>query len=400
MDTAKVKNLCLAYKESIEKEWDNIQTDNLALCVGAGVTRGFIGNWSELLNELAVLRVCDTLAKQWGSSDSTVDMNELRDYIQSSNGFFPVGMSVLEQGEYLKDDIGDESYPIHDEGDESKWREIFFAEQVRQTIEKLKIQKTKDKSICEYFMENIDNADMATLYAVLRLCLKCDIEQIINYNFDTVLEELLRDDKVCEAILPSQIDIYPNIEVYSYSDKKITGLSNTRRKSKRTIKIYHVHGVAYSDVTHPIQQLVFSEHSYMEYQRVLLNWSHLRIADVLSHKNLICVGFSGTDPNFRFLSRTIITVRRSPFDRNTSPVNLVDIKKIWLTNTYIKSIILDSENGDFKAFACFQTFTESMNRYFLKEFGISILWAKSHIEMADKINCINCKYMSCLNMYR
>jgi hypothetical protein len=123
---------------------------------------------------------------------------------------------------------------------------------------------------------------------------------------------------------------------------------------------------------------VFSEHSYLEYQDTLLNWSHRRIADVLSENNLLCVGFSGTDANFRFLCRTLLKIQRA-----STLGNHTDQKKVWLAKRCEGSFISDEDSP--YAFACLQAHADSVSNYFRKQFGIQILWHKEFLDLAKRL---------------
>ena len=395
-----VKEKYTTYIGKHENEWGGIPGDSLALCIGAGVTREYVGDWGELLNELAIMRVNDTLVRQWGALDDEINIGKLKEYLLDEKGFFPKETNVLEQGQYLMDDDRDASYPIlYQQEQEVEWREIFFAAQVLQAVDNCINKKLDGSELGKHYINYIDdvknkflskhakidncvNRDLGTLHAVLHICINGNVEKIINYNFDTILERLLCDDAVCEKVAPGSAAILPSINVYSYSNEPISKLSK-RRKSGRTINIYHVHGIAYTDPEHPIQPLIFSEHSYLEYQNALMNWSHLRIAEVLSTDNLLCVGFSGADANFRYLSRILYQLQKKPYLIGTGKKH-----KVWLNFTYksFKASFMDgSKNGDYRAFACFETFTDSVTNYFRNEYGVSVLWSESYDDMAEKL---------------
>lgn len=378
------------YEKYINKhnKWGKLSSKNLALCVGAGITQAFAGNWNELLNELAQMRVCDTFARQWGKDDMPLPnyIHDLNEYIKN-HGFFSASTNVLEQGEYLLEDDMDfsflRSYSVDKKDRRSRiWPETFFAAQVYHALEKRRNEKTGGKKIYDFFMEHINADDISTLREVLRFCLKRRNMQVINYNFDTILEELLGNNNVCNALRYSTSNL-PNIEVYSYDDQPIVKLSKNRR-SRDTIRIYHVHGIAYEDAQHPLQPLIFSENSYMDYQNALLNWSQLRIADILSKNNLLCVGFSGTDSNFRNLCRMMKTLHEQ------SLLGISQKHNVWLTQSYseIKPFAAQSAGGNPYAFACFETITNNIKEYFDNQFGITVLWSKDYSEMADRLKMI------------
>jgi len=395
------------YIGKLEKKWSDIRGNELALCLGAGVTLDFVGEWNELLNKLALLRVSDTLAQQWSHRNKLPppNLNDLFDYIEAQGSFFPKEIDVLEKGEYLLEDPNDFSYTrrhnmtdVIETKKERDWKESFFAEQVYHSIEKSLNEKIKNESLGNYFIQQIDSNDlvgkkdkkMETLRHVLGICLSGKVEHVINYNFDTILEKLLIDHNVCRKIEPCE-DKWPVIEVYAYNDKRIRSLYNDRSgvatsstQPRKILRIYHVHGIAHKDEEHPYltQPLIFSENSYLEYQRTLLNWSQRRIADVMQNNNLLCIGFSGTDANFRYLARMMNTIH------NNSVLGSDVENRIWITQRLHSKFLKDSKTGNPYSFACLEMLTESTTRYFKKHFNATILWAENFHKMADELKRI------------
>jgi hypothetical protein len=426
MDPIKISTLFNDYISEKTKKWDTLPGDGVALCIGAGVTRDFIGTWDELLNEIAVLRVGDTLSKICGKKHLEADPDKLEDYIKDhftgkcsgieckhdddgaecsyknettgtctlhcENGFFPKGMNVLEQGEYLRDDKDDTSFPLMMEFEGEQWREVFFAAQVKYAIEKCISKKIENATkldgsvndIVSYFTKYKDDKKVATLREALRICLSGKVRYVITYNFDTVLEELLISDNICRA-LSFNPDECPDIETYAYNDKLIKKLSyrrpNKRRTRRKTVSIYHVHGIAYEDDENPLRPIIFSEYSYSDYQRNLFNWSNIRVADILSEYSLLCVGFSGNDANFRFLTHMFNDIKKSTTFGDDEQAG----ESVWLTYTYEGTFLSDTNNENLNAYACLKTYIDSFERYFKENFGIIILWTKDYKEMADRL---------------
>jgi hypothetical protein len=106
----------------------------------------------------------------------------------------------------------------------------------------------------------------------------------------------------------------------------------------------------------------------------------LQIADVLSRHNTICIGFSGTDPNFRFLTRLIM--KNKLFDKINRK------REVWLTYKYFDTFLDESKKGDINAFACFEALIGRAESYFYKQFGIKLLWAEDYYDMAEKIKSL------------
>lgn len=179
--------------------------------------------------------------------------------------------------------------------------------------------------------------DLSTLMAVVELCLAGKIKYIINYNFDLIIEQILANDAVLRS--KGRTESTPlHIHIWTY------GNSTVRTKERKAdedhslyrlhihlgeewsfklkpgededghaIHFFHVHGIGgvpeewknqYEELkdTRPI---VFSEHSYMEYQRAVFNWSNRTMINLLHRFPILTVGFSGEDANFRSVLRAI-----------------------------------------------------------------------------------------------
>lgn len=141
--------------------WNDIEHDMkgepFTLLIGAGVTGNIVGQWNELLNEVAIQRVLSD-----NDSMPSLNVDKLRTFIATSKGmhgvFLPAGTDVLEKGEYLKQDIGD----CVDSGSPSKdteefTREVAFAHRVLMAIEMLTKKKLRGKDYIKDFLDWKEN---------------------------------------------------------------------------------------------------------------------------------------------------------------------------------------------------------------------------------------------------
>ncbi|MCL2059931.1 MAG: SIR2 family protein [Oscillospiraceae bacterium] len=393
-----VKNKYNDFIAKLDSNWNEVCESNLALCIGAGVTQNYVGNWNELLKKLMILRVGDTLSHQWekDSIDHEGDIQRLENYLNNKYESFSNNINVLEQGEYLmEDDYDFEESDISTVNTNQNWMEKFFAQQVHHVIDH-NINQRANNNLSKDFIARYEDGKLSTLRHVLGICLSSQVEYVINYNFDTILENLLNDENVCKKIEPCK-DKWPNIEVFAYSDDKIDIENLIKRKpielentpNRRTLRIYHVHGIARdvtSDSMDAFQPLIFSENSYLEYQRNLLSWSQRRILDVMHSSNLLCIGFSGTDPNFRYLARLLNSQHKNEYNFDNKEKR--PDKKIWLTQKLPDTFMCDIENGDPYAFACLDMLTKSTSRYFIKHFSATILWMENYEKLACELEKI------------
>lgn len=393
---------------------NDIDTRGLTLCIGAGVTASLVGSWTYLLNELAVMRCCDE--QMWDNPFAPIaDIGKMREFINRNErgkegSFIPNSTNVLEQGEYLLYDSCDGIAKKLEEngqtGREQFWREEFFAAQTESVISKKIKEKLGNKTIVEHFLNWKANPsispDIGTLAAVVELCVKKNVNEIITYNFDTLLDQLLCSEDVWNSF--AKKNEQKNIEVYTYPDGHKEREHIISSDERKTIRIYHVHGVLDESFG---TNIVFSENSYLEYQDRALNWSNVKIADTMFHSTMLCVGFSGTDPNFRYLCRLLKAnaslARIDGSEDNSGIIN--DVYLIRVYNTDGKSDVgrfiprkLDASGKETKepdfpsepteiacTYYCVKTYLKVVRDYYFHQLGTKILWAEKYQDAANLI---------------
>lgn len=147
----------------IRNGWDDIaekmEDDCFTLLIGAGVTGSIVGQWDELLNEVAIQRVLSDNESMWSLTDS-----KLREFIAASEGmrgaFLSVATDALEKGEYLMQDSGDcvgSGSATTDK--ENIMHEVAFAHRVLTAIETLTKKKLRDEDYIKDFLAWKDNKD-------------------------------------------------------------------------------------------------------------------------------------------------------------------------------------------------------------------------------------------------
>ncbi len=102
------------------------------------------------------------------------------------------------------------------------------------------------------------------------------IYRIVNFNFDSLLEERLKSLGVPTAPIYSDI-----------------------RRMRNTTEIIHPHGFLPKNDDIPRQELVFTEDEYHEITLQPFNWAATEIASTLRNSVVFCIGLSMTDPNLR-----------------------------------------------------------------------------------------------------
>ena len=143
-------------KQLIRNRWDDIaesmEDQHFTLLIGAGVTGNIVGQWNELLNEVAIQRVLSD-----NESMPSLNVDKLRTFIETCEdmhgSFLPAETDVLEKGEYLKQDSGDcvgSGSPSTTK--EEVTREMVFSHRVLTAIEMLTEKKLRGKNYIEDFL--------------------------------------------------------------------------------------------------------------------------------------------------------------------------------------------------------------------------------------------------------
>ncbi len=236
---------------------------------------------------------------------------------------------------------------------------------------------------------------LSTLDAVLKLCLQGNIRQLIVYNFDDLIEQLLVSKDVRD-IYTTNTEVVVN--AYSYGGMKKEekngvnyhfgmfplSFSEEPTSPKRTISLYHVHGIVADGIT-PIP-LVFSEHSYIEYNEIAFNWSNQIIMDILTRFNLLTVGFSGTDSNFRTIVKSLKSAKSSSMF-GVSGHNRAII--LTLTHNKYTDLLKDKDGvskiDDGMIEKLNEYYCDMVNAYYKKYFDIDVWWSKDFSCLAQDL---------------
>lgn len=365
-----------------------------SLVLGAGVSGCLIGSWTELLNELAIIRCCDPSLQHRG-----IDEQVIRDFLVDTKSkrnkpVLPPSVNYLEQGEYLMYNENDivEGY---DPGQEIYWREVFFSRMVLYAMNLLRARKTSGLNLADYFLAHYKEAAFVTLSAIVRLCVRKRFYKIIVYNFDTIIEELLASEKVWKRFGErTQKDRFKRIEIYGLDGRvEIPGITDLYRESEEAIRFYHVHGVLHSKIK-DIQPIIFSENSYQDYQLLPLNQGNVLLADAVYHSNVLTVGFSGNDPNFRALGHALANKQRlSTFQaRNEEEGYRIYLSKA-LTEVLSCYLPYDKDKRKYTlekekaaaAGACTNMLITSMELYYKHQIGTEVLWVADHEAFAEEL---------------
>lgn len=229
-----------------------------------------------------------------------------------------------------------------------------------------------------------------TLEALLRLCMRGRITEVISYNFDMVFDRLLASRNVQEALKATEkykhrieerdVCVYG---MYSLQPIEMNGFASI--PTAKTIRIYHVHGILDRELK-KIEPIIFSETAYKSYQELPFNIEKTYLANAYLQGGLLCVGFSGKDGAFRRIFDQMLSLQHGVIFGEGEGRN-----QIYLTRK-LKDIqkpyrfYIDTMDKDLKtAYACVDTNLKMLQHYYRRQVHANILWSETYEEMAASL---------------
>jgi hypothetical protein len=348
----------------------------------------------------------------------------------------------LELGEFL---LADETVPAPaGRGVDGKtWQEVLFSRQVTDIIQvgtREALKKACEKESCKHedtcpfkkegahsledvfavYSQHATSCDFigeySTSAAITELCAVAGVRYVVTYNFDTVIEEMLYDaltsGRLGNKSKVREIHIWTfgalSTEEKVLDDSGSTSCSvilhqgawedPTSLRSANAIHFFHVHGVAPGEwllkEVDIASHLIFSQHSYEVYQGSLYNWSNQVMQYLFSKYNVLAVGFSGTDANFRSFM----------LNHNKSPMKglLVDAQPHVTKTFFLKArqpyreAIKKALSSDGKKCAAdtqerltnffLKYCTDMIENYYKSYYKIGIEWVDDYTDVADTLH--------------
>ncbi|MEE1160019.1 MAG: thiamine pyrophosphate-binding protein, partial [Atopobiaceae bacterium] len=238
-----------------------------------------------------------------------------------------------------------------------------------------------------------------TTMAVVELCALKNLRFAINYNFDTVVEETLYEVLV-KRLVDSTIH---EVHIWTYG----TGTSETTMRSEEgyslvlhqggwtegiesiarhdAIHFFHVHGVS-TDWNQEAQAgtLVFSHHSYRDYQSAPFSWSNQVLQYLFSLCNIVGVGFSGVDPNFRYFAANYAASTENDANMPSSSA-AGNVTLIRSEDSYREAAKNITGNRDVAGFLEKQA-KGMVEKYYKRYYKVDINWVSSHLDVAKALH--------------
>lgn len=226
-----------------------------------------------------------------------------------------------------------------------------------------------------------------TLGAVARL-MKSDkddlIHNVITYNYDNLLETYLREICGCEP---------DRVRSIVKDDEKRTGVF----PDKENWNIYHVHG-RIPCIDYPGEEMsdriILTESNYYMEERINYSWTNIIQSYAILHANLIFIGFSGTDYNFRRIIRHVEKENANAYKRYIF-FSVDGIAKAVLANDLkdgksFEECIEKMQNND-PEYAYEKLFlnylVEAQTRYW-ELYGLKVIWS-SHGELCGHLESLH-----------
>lgn len=204
-----------------EKAKDALKKDKVSIFLGAGVSASAgVVTWNNLIEQLCI-------KKRISKIDS--------DIISVEKGRY-----IIDQYKQQAKEIPDDFY--------NDMRDILYA----------------------------NHRPSALISSIAKLIMKCDVESIISYNYDNLVEQEVSKHKGC----------FP---VYDKS----------RPIDKNSFSIYHVHG--YIPQIGDWSPIILGEREYHKIYQESYNWGNVEQLHALCRSTCFFIGLSMTDPNLRRL---------------------------------------------------------------------------------------------------
>lgn len=302
------------YKENQEnlkylKNKLNEKQKNWVLCLGAGVSISVgLPNWYELLAKISARILPPAGEKELPGMEKSEayykDVEEFYERLSPNNSFWDkladafdgeyvdafASINVLEAAEYVHNYLNRSlEYSNNDE----KMNGGIFRKRVNFQMNRL-IQQAC--SIDLNVDATNDELKKTTLAAVAKL-MKSEKEELIHsaitYNYDNLLEAYLRNICGCD---------HKKVHSIVKTDE-VRGFENSEEWN-----IYHVHGripVVPYEGEGMSESVILTESDYYQEEQINYSWTNILQSYAMLHSNLIFIGFSGTDYNFRRLIKYV-----------------------------------------------------------------------------------------------
>lgn len=306
-------------KQTLEQLRENLKSDEWAFCLGAGISiSAGLPNWYGLLAKLTAQILEVEANKEFWAEGKKENKNNIAYYKGVGQVYetLPSG----EQGKKFwekkgKALNGDYSYVFSNINvlEAAEYIKNFVEESVANTRDESLMKSESMKNRIDWYMNQliretcrtdtkVGDIKESTLGAVARLMnSKLQIHNAITYNYDNLLETYLRE--VCKCNTVNSIVKEDELRDFGNKDER---------------NVYHVHG-RIPVIDYPGEEMsdnvILTESDYYREEQVNYSWTNIIQSYVIARCNLIFVGFSGTDYNFRRIIKYVKQDKMKPHSR-------------------------------------------------------------------------------------
>lgn len=301
--------------------------DNLCLVLGAGVSvDSHIPQWNELISKLMIKVIQNKIMRNYKFSDKQIE--ELSCLTLENQKTSP-----LIQMRFIKSALEISSDD--------------FIDIIHETL----------------YNDSIDY-NTPILNSIKNLCIgisgcqeyhSAHLRKVITYNFDDVLEQLLKKNPV-----------YLN-----------TIVDDNGRYNPECVNIYHVHGYIPFKSDSSKTNIVFSEEDYHQVYNNMYHWSNIAQINCFRENVCLFIGCSLTDPNIRRL-----------LDASAKKQHYAILKR-----TKMKSDLFRETDKSF--IEEYSKLNEQLTENYYLSLGIKIIWINEYSEIPDIINRISSIVIFC-----
>lgn len=298
-----------AVLELNKKNLDNlkkiVETNNYTFCLGAGVSiAAGLPGWYKLLSKMMgrLLFLDSEIDKTEDVSAFFQAKNQITEQ-QYTNSNFLKKMNDAYNGCYSEMFDGEDTLELA----EAIYHYVYYESGIGYSDEKA--GKDEQKLLADFqvkrlvrdicLCEETPQFEGTVLEAIASVLKRQEAKkkEIITYNYDNLLEEALR---VTTNISSEEMISYSGGDIFDADEKK-------------TYHIYHIHGcvpVIEGRGEKESDRIILTEHSYGDIEREGYGWVNTIQSYKYHTSNMIFVGFSGQDYNFRRILRNLKPVKK------------------------------------------------------------------------------------------
>ena len=385
--------------ENLEKLREQLNSDDWILCLGAGVSISVgLPNWYGLIGKISAEMIpvpdkCQDFSRNQAFvqdvtrfyKDNQNNDNFYRQLQSALNGEYNnvfTSINVLEAAEYilnyLKEDLRRTEKDGEEEGGVFQEKVDFYLNHLIQKACRFPVNPDSDR---EEFEKKLKDT---TLLAVARL-MKTDRDSLIHnavtFNYDDLLETTL--EKICGCD-PDKIHSIVKAD-------KLSGLTGNEWN------IYHVHGripVVPGGKLEMSPGVILTESDYYREEQINYSWNNIVQSYMMLRANMIFIGFSGTDYNFRRLVKYVKNEEAVKSERVIF-FSVDDIVKSVFFGIADKEMVLDSyikemnkEDSKYSFQKLFINYLINAQTIYWEAYGMTVIWT-SHEQLFHDLESLH-----------